>query len=329
MIKRREFVLVVCAGVLPAPIIGYAQRQQGKTARVGILSPLNEAAAANIVKTLRESLRELGWVEGRNLAIEVRFADGRYDRLPVLAADLAHINLDVLVTGATSGALAAKKATTTIPIVAVTTGDPVASGLVASLARPGGNLTGVTALGRELSAKRLSLLKETLPGVSRVAVVSNPNNSETGAMLNELHPAARILGLQLHVLEVRGPTEFEQAFATLSRGQSEAVMVLTDPIFLTNRRLIVEHVSKRRLPAIYPFGEMVEAGGLMYYGAPLAEMYRRAAAYVDKILKGAKASELPVEQPTQFELAINLNTAKALGLAIPASVMIQATRIIK
>ena len=329
MNNRRKLIVAFGASALAVPFASFAQPQTAKIARLGILSPLTAAVAAHNQEALREGLRDLGWVEGRNLVIENRFAEGRADRLPELATELVRLKVDVIVTGAFPGALAAKNATATIPIVMVTTGDPVASGLIGSLAHPGGNVTGVTALGRELSVKRLSLLKEAVPGVARVAVLSNPANPETGPMVKSLEVAARSLGVQLRVLEVRDPTEFEKAFATITKERAGAIMVLTDSLFYTHSKRIVELAAKSRLPATYGLRQNVDDGGLMFYGATLADMYHRAATYVDKILKGAKPTDLPVEQPTKFELVINMKTAKTLGIKIPNVIMLRADKVIE
>ena len=281
------------------------------------------------LEAFRKGLRDLGWIEGRDFAIETRFADGKPERLPELAEQLVRKRVDVLLVGSTPGALAAKKATSTIPIVMVTTGDPVGGGLVASLARPGGNLTGVTALGEVLTVKRLELLKEAVPRVTRVAVLTNPASPYTVSFLRERESAARALGVQLQVLQAQDPTKLEQAFAAMAGERAGALMVLTDVMFINHRRRIVELAAKSRLPAVYPEREFVGAGGLMFYGASLVDMYNRAAVYVDKILKGTKPADLPVEQPTKLELVINLKTAKALGLAIPPSVLARADHVME
>jgi putative ABC transport system substrate-binding protein len=282
-----------------------------------------------MLEGLRQGLGSLGWIEGRNLAFELRFAEGRFDRLPQLAVDLVRESADVLVTGSHPGALAAKAATTTIPIVMVTTGDPVRDGLVASLARPGGNITGVTALGQALNAKRLEILKEAMPGVKRVAVLTNPASPYSEPFLQEREAAAKTLGLEVRVLEAREPDDLDEAFEGMIKGGAGALMVLADVMFLTHRRRIVELSLFHRLPSIYGERSSVYAGGLMFYGASLPDMYRRAATYVDKILRGAKPADLPIEQPTAFELAINLKTAKALGLEIPPTLLARADEVIE
>jgi putative ABC transport system substrate-binding protein len=281
------------------------------------------------IEAFRKGLRDLGWVEGRNFAIEPRFADGKPERLPELAAQLVREKVDIILVGSTPGTRAAMKATGTIPIVMVTTGDPVGGGLVASLARPGSNVTGVTALAEVLSVKRIELLKVTVPGTSRVAVLANPISPYTEPFLREREAAARALGLQLHVVEAPDPAKLEQAFAAMTRERAGALMVLSDVMFINQRKRIVELAAKNRLPAVYPEREFVRAGGLMFYGASLVDMYAHAAVYVDKILKGTKPADLPVEQPTKLELVINLKTAKALGLTIPPSVLARADQVVQ
>ena len=274
--KRRAFLaLVGGAAVWP----GVARGQHpGKSARVGRLSPLSETTEKPMLAGLRQGLSELGWVEGRNLTFELRFAEGRLDRLPQLASELVDLKVDVIVTGSTSGALAAKNATSTIPIVMVTTGDPVRDGLVESLARPGGNVTGVTALGQALNIKRLEIVKEALPGLKRVAVLTNPNSPYTEPFKETGEAAARALGLEVRELEARRPEELEKVFYALGQQDATALMVLADIMFITHRRTIIELAGNNRLPSIFGERESVRAGGLMFYGASLPDMYRRAAA---------------------------------------------------
>ena len=296
---------------------------------LGWLAPLSAEAAAPNVEAFRRGLRDLGWVEGRDFVIETRVADGKAERLPELAEQLVRQNVDMILVGSNLGTLAARKATPTIPIVMVTTGDPVAAGLVASLAQPGGNVTGLTALGQALSAKRLELLKEAVPGVTRVAVLATAGSPYTGPFLRERESLARALGVQLQVVEVRDPSKFEQAFAEMVRERAEALMVFTDIMLITHRKRLVELAAKSRLPAVYPDREFVSAGGLMFYGAALVDMYYHAATYADKILKGKKPADLPVEQPTKLQLVINLKTAKALGLTIPSAVLLRADQVVQ
>jgi putative ABC transport system substrate-binding protein len=325
--RRRVFLgslgLVMVGGSLSAE----AQRR-AEIARIGRLSPISASADAPVLEGLRQGLRDLGWVEGQNFAIENRFAEGNVRRLAELAAELVRLKVDVIVTGSAPAAAAAKNATATIPIVMVMTGDPVASGLVKSLSRPGGNLTGLTLLGLELSAKRLALLKEAVPAATRVAVLLDPTFSDSEAAVKRMEGAAQALGVQLRIQEVRDPSEFEKIFATMSSDRIGALMVQTDPILYTYRRRIVELVAKSRLPAMYSLREYMDAGGLMFYGSNLPDMHRRAATYVDKVLKGARPGDLPIEQATNFELVINLRTAKALGLTMPSSLLNRADRVI-
>lgn len=321
-------MLAVVLAILIAPVPVDAQAP-GKIVRIGRLSPLSAETDSPNLEAFRKGLRELGWVEGKTFTIESRFADGKSERLPELAAELVRQRVDLILTGSNPGALAAKKATATIPIVMVTTGDPVGAGLVASLARPGGNVTGVTALGQMLNAKRLELIKEAVPGVTRVAVLTNPRSTYTAPFLQERESMVRRLGLQLPVLEAADPGSFEKAFAALATDRAGALLVQTDAMFITYRRRIVELAAKSRVPAVYGDREFVDAGGLMFYGASLAHLYHDAASYTDRILKGARPADLPVEQPTKIELVINLKAAKALGLTIPPSVIGRADHLVE
>ena len=300
-------------------------------ARVGLLSG-NLATGLHLIEAFRDGLRDLGYVEGRNLVTEMRDAQGALERLPALAAELVALRVDVLVTTGRDGALAGKQATTTVPVVAVVVGDPVGLGLVASLARPGGNMTGFSNMAPELVAKCLEQLKHAVPHARRVAVLRQRGAfSERAAndMLRNAEAAGRTLGVQLQVVDVRGPDEFTTAFAEMSRGRAEALIVLGSPMFFRARARVVEFAAKNRLPAMYQEREFVEAGGLMAYGTDYVDMFRRAPTYVDKILKGAKPGELPVVQPTKFELVINARTARALGLTIPPSLLARAHHIIE
>ena len=304
-----------------------AQQQPGKVPRIGFLR--RAAPEPADFEAFRQGLRDLGYFEGKNIITEQRYAHGLADRLPGLAAELVGLKVDILVVDGTATAAAAKSATTTIPIVFTLAGDPVATGLVASLARPGGNLTGLSQIAPELSGKRLELLKEAASKVSRVAVLRNPDNPATGVQLKETEAAARAIGLQLRVFELREPKELDNAFSSMVGARADALVQLTDGMFFTQRVRIVELAAKGRLPAIYEAREFVEAGGLMSYGVSFIALYRRAATYVDKILKGAKPADVPVEQPTKFELVINLKTAKQIGLTIPPNVLARADRVIR
>jgi putative ABC transport system substrate-binding protein len=328
MMRRREFITLLGGAAAAWPLKARAQQPQ-RMRRIGRLSPLSVAAEAPMLAGLRQGLNELGWIEGQNFAFELRFADGNLDRLPQLADELVREKVDVIVTGSSPGASAAKNATSTIPIVMVTTGNPVQGGLIATLARPGGNVTGVTALGQVLNAKRLELLKEAVPSLKRVAILTNPASPYTDPFLQESEAAAHALGIEARVLEARGPHDLERAFEAIVNEHAEALMVLADPMFITHRRRIVELAAKNRLPSVFGERGSVHAGGLIFYGASLPDMYRRAATYVDKILKGVKPADLPVEQPTAFELAINLKTAKVLGLELPWFLQQRADEVIE
>jgi len=320
MIIRTALAATLALGVLAAPLAAPAQQAPGKTARIGVLGRVSLPFDA-----FREGLRELGYVEGQNIAIEYRFADGKDERLPGLAAELVRLKVDVIVAVSPPATEAAKQATSTIPIVFPVSGDPVAEGFVASLARPGGNLTGLATIGPELVGKQLELLKAVAPKVSRVAMLQNPSQQ----VQRQAEDAARALGVQLQVLKARTPSEIEAAFAAMRSQRAGGVLVMRDSVFFAQRTQIVALAAKSRLPAVYGFREQAEAGGLMAYGASTPQLFRRAATYVDKILKGAKPADLPVEQPTKFELVINLKTAKALGLTIPPSLLGQADQVIQ
>ena len=298
--------------------------------RIGILwfgSPV--VGSSPLLDAFRQGLHDLGYVEGQNIIIESRHAAMRAGQLPDLAANLVLFKVDVIVAVGDPAIDAARHATSTIPIVMVASDDPVGSGLVASLARPGGNLTGLSALSPELSGKRLELLREAIPGASRVAVLVNPADPAKAFDVRDIQTTAQALGVQLQTMEVRGPDEFEGAFAAMTREHAEALLVLGDPLTLTYRIRIVDLVAKSRLPAMYDLREFVEAGGLMAYGPSLPDLFKRAAYYVDRILKGARPGDLPVEQPVKFELVINLKTTKTLGLSLPPSLLFQANEVIQ
>jgi putative ABC transport system substrate-binding protein len=323
-------IALILALVLAAPLAAEAQ-QAAKVARIGYLSP-NLAASPHTHEAFRQGLRDLGYVEGRNVVIEYRDAEGKPERLPALAAELVALKVDIIVAPNTVGALAAKQATRTLPIVFATAGDPVTSGLVTSLARPGGNVTGLSILAPELVGKCLEQLTQAVPAVSRVAVLWEPGavgERMDRGMLNAAEVAGRALGVRLQFVEARSPADFDRAFSDMTRARAGALTVLGSTMFGTERRRLVALAAKNRLPAVYPWREFVDAGGLMAYGTHVADLYRRAATYVDKILKGAKPADLPVEQPTKFELVINLKTAKALGLTIPQSLLLRADELIQ
>ncbi len=283
-----------------------------------------------MVDAFLQGLRDLGWVEGKTIVIEYRWAEGRPDRLPDLAAELVRLKVDVILAGSHAVAVAAKNATATSPIVMATGADPVRFGLVASLARPGGNVTGLSfSVGTDIVGKWLELLKEIVPKVRRVAVLSNPANPSHALVIESVTVAARAMGVQLQLLKAGGPNEFDNAFAAMSRERAEALLVLLDPFFSFHRVRLSDLVAKSRVPAMYGSREYPEAGGLMSYGADYRHNFRRSATYVDKILKGAKPADLPIEQPTKFELVVNLKTAKALGLTIPPSLLLRADQVIE
>ena len=327
---RRAFLGTVAGGIVAAPLAVEAQ-PAGKVPRIGFLvaASASDSAYAGLIEAFRQGLRDLGYVEGRNIVIEYRYADGKYERLPALAAELARLKVAVIVSHGTPGPLAAKQATSAIPIIMTSAGDPVGSGLVSSLARPGGSVTGLCLLVPELGGKRLQLLKEILPGLTRVAVLWNAANPYAPLVARETEATATTLGIQLQSLVVRGPDDFEGALAAATTGRAGALTVVEDPLTITKRKQIVDFAARSRLPAIYGVKEFVDAGGLMSYGVHLGDLWRRAATYVDKILKGAKPADLPVQQPTKFEFVINLKTAKALGLTIPQSVLQRADEVVQ
>ena len=307
-----------------------AQAQQAKKIpRIGVLLSGSRSSTSTNTDAFRQGLRELGYVEGQNIIIEYRWGDGKEGSLPNLFAEVMRLNPDVIVTGSTPAVLAAKNATRTIPIVMTNSSDAVRDGLVASLARPGGNVTGLSIFVPELTGKRLELLKETVPKLSRVATIWNTANPGNTPLLKDMEVAARELGLKLQSVGIRGPDDLEGAFATIAKSHAGALNVLSDAFMATNRTLITGLALKNRLPSIYPSDGYVQAGGLMSYGPSLTATYQRAAYFVDKILKGAKPADLPVEQPTRFELVVNLKTAKQIGLTIPPNVLARADRVIR
>ena len=326
MIRRVALAAAVALGLLAVPLATDAQ-QAGKLYRIGYL----ETGAVRQLpwEAFRERLRELGYVEGQTVAFEVRWVDGRLDRLPTLAAELVRLKVDVVVTAGSPAARAAKNATTSIPIVMATGGDPVGLGLVATLARPGGNVTGLTTLSRELSGKRLEMLREALPRVTRMGMLWHRTSDIDALTRRETEEAAQTLGIQLRAQGVDGPDDFDRALSAIVADRAGAALVATSPMFFGHRRRLAELALKHRLPTIFAFREYAEAGGLMAYGPSYTELFQRAAAYVDKILKGARPADLPVEQPTKFELSINLKTAKALGLKLPPAVLARAAEIIE
>src|SRR5262252_7564628 len=325
---RRTFLAGTGAVVLAAPLAAKAQ-QAGTVPRVGILL-LSDASKQSIGDPFREALRELGYVDGRTIAIEYRSAEGKEERFPALASELFHLRVDVIFATVAAAVRAAQRATTSIPIVAVVN-DPVGAGFVASVARPGGNVTGLSMMSPEVVGKQLELLRQVVPKVSRVAVLANPANPGSAPQLRHAEVAAKALGMRLQYLEARSPSEINSAFAAITKECAGALIVLLDPTLArrAQRERIAELAARSRLPTMFALKLHVDAGGLMSYGADIFYLYRRTAIYVDKILKGAKPADLPVEQPTKFELIINLKTAKAIGLTIPPSLLARADEVIQ
>jgi putative ABC transport system substrate-binding protein len=326
-LRCRTFLCGLILASFAMPLASEAQ-QAGKAPRVGFLF-YGSAGPSPEVEAFRQGLRELGYVEGQNISIEYRFARGRIERLPELAAELVRLRPDVIVTPGTPGSMAAKQATSTIPIVFAGVADAVGAGLVANFARPGGNITGLTSISAQLGGKRLELLKAVAPKTSRVAVLYNPDDRSNVLVLKELQEAAPSLGLTLQPLGVRGPGEFKGAFVAMSRERAHALVGAAGVLTTEHRKAVVDLAAKSRIPAMWGERQFVDAGGLMSYAVNFYDQVRHAAAYVDKILKGAKPGELPVEQPTKYELAINLKTAKALGLTIPPSLLLRADHVIE
>ena len=327
MIDRRTFMAMSAIAILTAPLAAEAQ-QPVRVPRIGFLWPSPPSERQYLLDAFRQGLRELGYIENQNIVVEVRSAEGKYDRLPALATELVHLKVDVIVTTASPATKAAQQATKTIPIVMAVVVDPVATGFIASLARPGGNITGVSIMASDLVGKQLDLLKQVVP-IFQVVVLWNPANPGNAPQLREAEVAARKLGVRLKPLEARNPDDLDNAFAAMTKERPSGLIVLVDTVLASHRARLADLAAKSRIPAIYGLRDHVEAGGLMAYSANLTEMYRRAATYVDRILKGSKPADLPVEQPTKFELVINLKTAKALGLTIPQSILTRADEIIQ
>jgi ABC-type uncharacterized transport system substrate-binding protein len=327
-VRVLTLVAALVLGIPMEPLTAEAQ-QAGKMARIGILSQGSPSSVSPFHDRLRAGLRELGYVEGQNIVIDYRWAEGQYDRLPELAAELLRLKVDLIVADGTAGAHAAQRATSTIPIVMTAHGDPVGTGLVVSLARPGGNITGLSYFAPNVVGKQLELLKEVVPRLARVAVLRNPDNPMHALVVTEAEVAARVLRVQVQIVEFPRPDDFDHAFAVMMGGHANALLVLPDWSVALHRTRIVDLAAKRRLPTMFGTRENAKAGGLMAYGPNVGDMFHRAATYVDKILKGAKPADLPIEQPTKFELVINLKTAEALGLTIPRSVLVRADEVIR
>ncbi len=326
---RKLFLVTLVAGLLAAPLTAGAA-QAPKIAKIGVFVSATPAATAHLIEAFRKGLRELGHVEGKTFILEIRHGEAKAERHPELARELVRLKVDVILVSTDQPIAAVKQETSTIPIVMASSSDPVGTGFVASLARPGGNVTGLSMMSPELSGKRLELLKEAVPGLSRVAFLWDPGVRGTVLDYNQTEGAARSLGLQLQSVEVPRAEEFDRAFSAITEQRAQALIVPTpNPVTFANRGKVVSFAQRNRLPSMYGIRDYVDAGGLMSYGPSPADLYRRAATFVDKILKGAKPADLPVEQPTRFELVINLKTAKALGLTFPQSILIRADQVIQ
>lgn len=328
MRKRFRRTLFITLAILLLPFVAAAQ-QSTSVHRIGFLGNTTPELEANLVAPFRDGLRELGYVEGKNLRIEYRWLEGRYERLPALIGELLALKVDVIVTAGTPATLAVKQATTTVPLVMIAVGDPVGTAIVPSLAHPGGNITGLTSISPELDGKRLELLREIIPGIAHIAVLWNSDSPLQFVGQRRTQEAAAVLGINVLSLGVRNEEGLEKALAEIARQQPKALLVLADRLFLFHRARIMDFAAQHRLPGVHAYRELVEAGGLMSFGPSYGGMHRRAAYFVDRILKGANPGDLPVERPATFELVINLKAANALGLKIPQSVMLRATEIIQ
>jgi putative tryptophan/tyrosine transport system substrate-binding protein len=325
--RRRKFI----AGLAGAAAFSLAARAQqaAKIARLGLLSPFSPDDTGLWHQALLQGLRDLGWIDGRNIVFEYRYADGKNDRLPELVAELVRLKVDIIVTAVTNDTLVAKNAAGGIPIVMAAAGDPVATGIVESLARPGGNITGLSQMNPDLTGKRLELLKEIAPNISSVAVLLNPDDPISVLGLNEIQSAARRLKFEVHALQVRDTYDLEKALQDVAKAKLDALAIMPNPVFVKNLKTIADFAIQNRIPSMFHLREFTDVGGLVAYGADRADLFRRAATFVDKILKGASPADLPIEQPTKFELAINLKTAKALGLTVPPTLLARADDVIE
>ena len=323
---RREFITLISGAAVMWPLRG---RGQSKIPRVGFMGNSTAALEANLVGSFRDGLRELGYEEGRNIVIEYRWADGKYERFPTLVAELIAAKVDVIVTAGTPAALAVKKATTTVPLVMVAVGDPVGTGLVPSLARPGGNLTGLSSIAPDLEGKRLDLLREIVPTLSNVAMFFNSLNPFHVASMQQAGTAAKAMGIKLQQHDIRKSEDLDGAFAAVRKERPDALLILADRVFLHNRQRMIDFTEEQHLPNVNAYMELVEAGGLMSYGPSYEDMHKRAAIYVNKIIKGAKPADLPIEQPSKFTFVINLKAAKKLGVTMPPSLITLADKVIE
>jgi putative ABC transport system substrate-binding protein len=333
VISRRRFLTGVAIALAPIGATAHAQQykaqQTGKVYRIGFLGNSTAALEANLVGPFREGLRDLGYVEGRNVLIEYRWAEGKYDRFPALIGELLALKVAVIVTAGTPATLAVKKATTSVPLVMLAVGDPVGTGIVPSLSHPGGNITGLTAISTEMDAKRPELLREVVPSVSYIALLWNAASPLQVLAEKQVQAAAQVLRMRVLSFGVKTEEEIKSALAVMARERPDALLVLADRLLLHHRALIMDFATRHRLPGVHAYRELVEAGGLMSFGPSYANMHKRAAYFVDRILKGAKPGDLPVERPRTFELVINLKVAKALGLTIPQSVLLRGTEVIQ
>ncbi len=327
-IGRRQFISALGGATLAWPLAARAQPPP-KIAQIGLLSPFSSSDTTLWYQAFLRGLSDLGWINGKNIIIEYRYADGKSDRLPGLIADLIRLKVDIIVTSVSNDSLAAKNATKEIPIVMAAAGDPVAIGIVDSLARPGGNVTGLSQMTPDVAGKRLELLKEIAPNMSSVFVLLNPDDPISVLGWNEIQPSAQKLGVGAHSVDVRNTADLERAFDEVTRARADALAVMPNPIFVTNLKRIADFALQNKLPSMFHLREFAEVGGLLSYGVDRSDLYRRAATYVDKILKGASPADLPIEQPTKFELVINLKTAKALGLTVPNTLLVTADEVIE
>jgi ABC-type uncharacterized transport system substrate-binding protein len=330
-VNRRQFITLLGGAAVAWPIAARAQQPASTVRRIGFLLPggPRTTVVRGQLEAFRQGLKEYGWIEGQNISVEYRFAEGKEDALPGIAAELVRLRPDVIVAEGTVATRAAKTVTQTIPIVMATSNDPVGTGLVASLNRPGGNVTGLSLQTDELSGKRLQLLTEIVPGLARVAVLSDPLNPSMAAIVEQTKAAAETLGVEIHVVEVQGLDQFESAFTAVTRAHAGALIVLPAAVLYGQHPRIVTFTTASHLPALFPEKEVAEAGGLIAYGPSIPGSFRRAAGYVDKILRGAKPADLPIEQPTTFELVVNLQTARAIGVIIPTSILLRADEVIE
>ena len=324
--RRRDFIIVIGRAAVAWPVGVHAQH---KIPRIGFMGNSTAALETNLVDAFREGLRELGYEEGRNIAIEYRWADGNYDRFPTLAEELIAARVDAIVTAGTPAALAVKRATTTVPLVMVAVGDPIGTGLVPSLARPGGNLTGLSSIAPDLEGKRLQLLREVVPALSHVAMFVNSLNPFHVSSMKQARAAAQAMGIKLQLHDIPKSEDLDDAFAAIRKERPDALLILADRVFLHNRQRMMDFTNEQRLPNVNAYKELVEVGGLMSYGPSYEDMHKRAAIYVDKILKGTKPADLPIEQPSKFTFIVNLKAAKALGVTVPSQLLGLADQLIE